>query len=172
MQQTEMVQQSPVSFFPLPWPDENKILDWRYKTYELLSTAHTEGLPVYEKKIYWIGIIDLSKITDEETQYPLSYAYQNGPGKCALMVDQFIPREVDGKSKDQYIPCLYNMYDIHEALLEAKKEGNMYYHILVEECVTRNGGHTVSLLHHSGQVLGIPTAKPWIEEPVTDWVGY
>lgn len=173
MQTTIEIAQKPiVSFYPLSYPIEEKRVDWRFETYESLFTAQMGNSLIFEKKIYWIGIIDLSKVTDEETQYPLSYVHINSAGQCALAVDQFFPREVDGKPENKLVLYLYDMYQIHEALLLEKEKGSMYYHILIEESVNRRGGHVVALLHNQGEVLGIPAMKPWIEEPVKNWIGF
>lgn len=172
MKTIRIFQEPVVSFYPLPYPANEKRVDWRFETYEVLFMAHTADSLIFEKKIYWIGIIDLSKIIDKETRYPLSYVYINSAGQCALAVDQFFPREVDGKPENELRPYLYDMYQIHGVLTQEKEKGSKYYHILIEESVNRRGEHVVALLHNQDKVLGIPTMKPWIEEPVKDWIGF
>lgn len=140
---------------------DQKKMDWRYSTSDSMSNKSTSGY----KKIYWIGIVDLRAVDENQKEYPLHFINDS----CCLKDDREFRRDTDGEPSG-IIGILYNLSDILPALISARKMGSNYVHILVEEKVDAGGRSIVNILVSKEKTgadilkhTGFQSDKPWIE---------
>lgn len=149
-----------------------KTIDWRFRQYEALNQKeNTQN----EKVIYWLGIIDLPYFHSEMTTICISFPNK----KWELGPDQENARDDDGAEKSLNPQIRFYVWGtpLFKALLDAKREGNFFAHVLLEERVDRHGAHQINLLHNPAEeekeiIYIIATKKPWYEEPSKNWIEF
>jgi len=151
-----------VNFF-----SQEKVGDWRFREYQKIQFSSN----TLQQKIYWIGVIKFSDITEEKVNIPIYYCNHNGK----LVKDFSQKRREDGADLGSVTPTLYKIGEIHKHLLGLKKRFKKmnYVNICLLECVHKDGFHSVAILtDKDGILLIFPTKKPWTQEPVFHWIPF
>ncbi len=142
-----------------------KKIDWRYLISDSMSNKDTPG----QTTIYWIGIIELKGIDENQKRYPLHFITYHHDCK----EDREFTRDPDGSQRG-IATVLYDLSEILPPLLSAKRMGSQYVHILIEESVDAAGRLTVNALVKKQKTgvnilggTGFQSHKPWIELETT-----
>ncbi len=146
----------PVIGFNALESSENKKGDWRFENYQFLRSKDREKDE--QKELIWIGTVDLNKISERSSSVPILFL-ENGK----MRNDYAIARFEDGfpHSNAPVNEYEFNVSSILDVLLEAKKNGFSYFHVLLKETVDRRGRHFISLLRNENETdehyCGIPS---------------
>jgi len=139
----------------------DKCIDWRYATSDSMSNKDTKGVTT----IYWIGVIELESIDEEQRECPIHFITHHGD----LKEDREYTRDADGAQRG-ITTVLYDLNGLLPVLIIAKKMRSKYVHILIEEHVQASGALTANALVSEdtkvANVLsktGFQSDKPWIE---------
>jgi len=151
--------------------NKGKRPDWRYENWQSLSPYRSKRDGDREKKVYWVGIVDLKHVEKDKKSYPLLVAYSN-----RITADTYTGRHEDGAASDFSPTIFYNLSCVLGEMLKAKRYKYRFYHLFLEEEVDYHGEHKVSVLKNTDPTpripIGLKSYKPWPEEKVSKWVGY
>ena len=143
---------------------DQKKIDWRFETSDSLSNRGS----VEAKTIYWIGILDLESVDQNQKEYPLFFITHHGD----LKEDREWRRESDGARGDGFSTILYNLSEILPELLIAKKGGGKYLHLFLMEKVNESGRLSAHILvdkeKGGADIFPFPwlrSNEPWTELP-------
>jgi|GEM_PF-4124615 len=140
---------------------QEKRRDWRYLTSDSMSNKNILG----NKTIYWLGIIELDSIDEQQYEYPIHFVSLH----CELQEDREYTRDADGAQRG-IMTVLYNLTELLPVLIVAQGMRSKYFHILIEEQVHANGSLTAHALISKEKdgvnILsgaGFHSPEPWIE---------
>lgn len=143
---------------------DQKRIDWRFETSNSMNNKGTTG----HKTIYWIGILDLGLICENQKEYPLNFISHS---RCELREDREWGRAEDGVQNGVFA-VYYDFTEILSELLVAKKSNETYQHLLIMERVDEKGRlHAYVLLDKEKQGVDslsqswLRSEKPWTELP-------
>ena len=133
-----------------------KSTDYRYDKYLEMIDAEKNSV----RRLYWIGIID-TKLAGN-SQGPISFISYGRQ----LVLDSFFQRDFDGAIENLALrEYVYSFKSFEQELINAKNNGQKWYHVFLEEEIERGGGHTVNLLHIEKMPMGLPCVKIWPDMP-------
>lgn len=148
--------------------NDQKKSDWRYETWETLSTEYSNTHET-ERKIYWLGTIELNQVWVDSQNIKKYIKYSNKYWEFEH--DSFTLREEDGAAITNQ-RMVYDLREIKTKLEEAKKISYKYFNVLLEEKVNYHGAHSVSLLFrknlNGSPVYGVLSEKPWFHLSVLE----
>jgi hypothetical protein len=140
---------------------DQKKIDWRYITSDSMENKSIRG----QTTIYWLGIIPLDNIDENQQKYPVRFVTYHGDVK----EDSEYTRDPDGAQRGITV-ILYDLTELLPVLMTAKRMGSKYVHVLIEEQVQANGALTANILVSKGKSginilsrTGFQSDEPWIE---------
>lgn len=141
---------------------DQKKIDWRFETSNSMSNRGATET----KTIYWLGILDLKSVDENQKEYPLSFVTRHGD----LKEDREWRRESDGAQRNGFSTILYNLDEILPELLGIKEGGQKYLHLLVAEKVRESGQLSAYVLLDKQKVGAEIFPFPWLRsnEPWTE----